>query len=252
MPSYTRPPTRANNDFITAAIWNRDVVANERSMAPGCYLAKGDSFWAVGADDGGVLSAGDNGDIIVYDSTADLGVRTASAGRVWLISDTVLGSAASTIDITSIPGTFRHLIANVAVRSDYTGTTDTLICRVNNVSSAKYYHQRVGVQAASGGVTAAALTGLSALYCGLISGDTATASMFGLATILFADYADSAKKPTALTRSGRGYGTTADDTCVRVDFAVFDTAGAVTRLTFDVLSGTNLKQYSRVTLYGIL
>jgi hypothetical protein len=73
--AYVSPSDKTTGDLISAAMWNQDIVANEKASAPDVFTAKGDLFVGTAADAGAVLPAGTNGKILTTDSSEATGLK---------------------------------------------------------------------------------------------------------------------------------------------------------------------------------
>lgn len=170
-----------------------------------------------------------------------------SAG--WEIDTYLDTGAAASIDITSIPQYARNLRVVISCRTKRNAATDTLIMTINGDAGANYGYQLVRGQA--GAVTAAEVSGYNGIICGSAAGNTATAGYFSTHDLMIPDYA-SANKNKEIT--GVNYNATAfaaGNRYSRLIGADWKTLAAVTQLTFTALSGANLAQYTRVTVYGL-
>jgi hypothetical protein len=66
-----------------------------------------------------------------------------------------------------------------------------------------------------------------------------------------ADYANTSKGPQFVSHNGASWGVAGSNINQDNWSGIFNTAGAVTRLTFFPRSGSNLADKTRITLYGI-
>lgn len=106
--------------------------------------AKGDLISATAADTPARLAVGTNGQVLTADSTQSTGLAwtTLSSGGMTLIQQTS-ASAVSSLSISSIPGTYKHLM--LIWSTIYHSNADSSFgLRFNNDSGAKYNWQRIG------------------------------------------------------------------------------------------------------------
>lgn len=189
------------------------------------------------------LAAGGSGQVLGMLA----GVPTWLGGLAQIADSTVSGTAAS-IDFTSIPATYGHLLAVGMARGD-NASAQNLSMRFNNDSAANYDIQLISGNA----TTAAALESIAAtsLRAGGVTGTGSTAGLFSSFFTFIPQYA----------------GATADKECVGI--SLLKTANSSTNLTLSVLSGGwrttatainrvtffpaagNFVTGSRITLYGL-
>ncbi len=147
---------------IDTTVFNNASAAIAKTIVD----AKGDIIAATAADTVARLPVGANGTTLVADSAEATGLKwaTASSGGMTLISETS-ASAAGTLSLTSIPGTYKHLL--LLWNGLYTATTNSVAysMQFNADSGANYlgvYGGGEGSTAAGWGTNRAAAT-----YCGL-------------------------------------------------------------------------------------
>jgi hypothetical protein len=119
--------------------------------------AKGDLIAATGADAVTRVAVGTNGQYLKADSTASGGVAwdtLPASGGLTLISETV-ASANSSINLTSIPGTYKQLMVVWSGLNPSNGTTNFAF-RFNNDSTANIY------EAVYSGAGTTSIAGISA------------------------------------------------------------------------------------------
>ena len=188
-------------------------------------------------------------------SKDDAGAETlvsAPLPAMVLISDTLLTSDTATIDLASIPQTYRHLVLMGSARTDQAATLDNLRMRVNNNSTAddhayQYLYGNAATTSAAEGVT----NETSALVA-FVAGANAGAAYFSTFTMWINDYTNASKAPTFHCINGAGIGVATGNLYTTTWAGLLDVAGAVTRLTFFPSAGSNIADKSRITLYGVL
>jgi len=168
-------------------------------------------------------------------------------GMVRPIADQILGGAAASIDLTSIPSTFAHLLVEVYARSDTVATVAAFNCRLNNDSGANYDAQNAS------GVAAAASAGESFAATSIgfpgVPAASAPANVFGGYVIFIPNYATTANNKLILALGGLKTGTATGTLTVDARAGFWRSSAAINRLTFT--PGGNLVAGSRVTLYGM-
>lgn len=103
--------------------------------------AKGDLIAGTGADAFSRLAVGTNGQVLTADSAESTGMKwaTAASGGMTLISQQSM-SGSSTIQWTSIPNTYKHLLVTV---NGY-DTAGQMYTRLNAVTGSSYYNNTFG------------------------------------------------------------------------------------------------------------
>jgi hypothetical protein len=162
------------------------------------------------------------------------------------IATTTLGSAASSITFSSIPGTYTDLRLVFVGRGD-TGTGSDYECTVTvNGNSSGYSYTRLygnGTSAASDRVTSNFRW--QDLY---VTGSSTAAGTFGMITLDLFSYAGSTFKTVlgTVSEDRNGAGQTS-----RLAMLWSNTA-AITSIVIDSVSATNFAAGTTATLYGIL
>lgn len=171
----------------------------------------------------------------------------AAAGAYELIETNILGSNASSITFSSIPGTYKHLEIRVVARastSSYNSTTTRVT--LNGDTGANYSSHDVGGSGTS--VSSNASTGLAFMRNLLIIPSSAsTASAFGSGVISILDYASTTKFKTL--RSLAGW-TSNLDQGIQLGSGSWRNTAAVTSITLTDDRNSYVTG-SRFSLYGI-
>lgn len=168
-----------------------------------------------------------------------------------LIADTtVSGSAAATIDFSSIPGTYKHLRLIGQVRGDTAANNTALRLRMNADSTAAHYQWNY-VQWYSGGTSNGA-EGASdtAISTGEISASTSPANVPGTFTIDIPNYAGTVFNKTVNSLYGFSTGSGTAGNLAGNGMGYWASTAAITELTLLPGAG-NFIIGSRVSLYGI-
>lgn len=175
---------------------------------------------------------------------------SAAGAGFELISTTVLGSAAASVTLSSIPATYTSLELRIVARSANATQFDELLLRLNADSGANYgYKQIINDTFTASQSTATSQTGVR-IYG--IAANTAVASNFSAMKIGLNGYKDANKKTNI-----RGFGGA-------VNFGaswaansslfggIWNATTTVTSLTVSTYTGSNLAAGTRVSLYGVL
>jgi hypothetical protein len=163
-----------------------------------------------------------------------------------LIETKTLGTAAATIQFTSIPQTFTDLLVTFSLRTDRAALTDTPQLRVNGATTG--YTQRKlegnGSSASSG-----TETGQTYLLLDTINGATTTANTFSNSSLYIPNYTGSTNK----TMSSDGvYENNASTSFQRLEANLWSNTSAITSLSLLLFSGRSYVAGSTISLYGIL
>lgn len=188
-----------------------------------------------------------------FGSLAGLGSFLLPGGAFESIARVTVGSGgASSIEFTSIPGTYQHLQVRWIAQSDRaTYATDNLWIRINGDTGSNYAHHELRGDGASAGSYGYASQ--TKQYVSGVIGTTQQASSFGAGVLDILDYASSSKNKTLRVLAGKdnngtyaGYGG-----YVQVASGLyFATPAAVSTVTLIAENG-NWAQYSTAALYGI-
>jgi hypothetical protein len=159
-------------------------------------------------------------------------------------SPVVLGAAAASIDLLSIPAHYRHLRVIVGARCDNT-TAQRLRMRLNNDSAANYSWRMAELSAAY-----ATDLGTATAYaeCGYATDSDALAGAYAATEIIVADYSDAAR---ATAYHARGMLRDSAPNLFNFLFAGhWHSLAAVNRLTLFPATG-NFAVGTYVSLYGM-
>jgi hypothetical protein len=159
------------------------------------------------------------------------------------IATTTLGSAAATVTLSSISGSYTDLVLVVQARSSFSNLSDILSVRINSDTGTNYSYTRVMGDGST--ASSARETGLDVWRVNYnIPGATATASVFGLDTIQFLNYSNTTTYKTGLWRSSPA------QILTLAAAALWRSTSAITSITLLANNG-NLVTGSTFTLYGI-
>jgi hypothetical protein len=171
----------------------------------------------------------------------------------YLIADSTLSSGdAANFDFTSIPATYKHLRLVLSLRSDRAAATnDDIGIRFNNDSGNNYDYLMQFVVHSAALSTAEGVTPVSAMRAGRAPAATAVASDFAKLTIEIPDYASTNINKDLSSIGVYRTGTSSGQIINYQANGHWRSAAAISRITIFPITGTNWKQYSRATLYGM-
>lgn len=165
--------------------------------------------------------------------------------QIYKIASTEVGSAgASSIDFTSIPQGYTDLQLVFSLRADNASSSDNAEITFNGSTSTYSYKRLYG-----SGSAAASDSGSSYTTSAFTTGDTATTNTFGNGTLYIPNYAGSTNKSFSVDAVAE---TNATTTYAGLYAHLWATTSAITSIKLEPNGGTNWKQYSTATLYGIL
>lgn len=174
-------------------------------------------------------------------------VSLASTNSFESIATTTVGSGGSgTITFSSVPSTFKHLQIRVIARGNYADTFDSFYVRFNGDSANNYTLQSFQGDGAT--VTSNQITSYSAIRGNELTGNTATADIFGVGVLDVVDYLSTVKFKNAKSLGGvdrNGSGQIAFTT------GYWRSTAAISTITITPVFGTLFSQYSSFALYGI-
>lgn len=172
-----------------------------------------------------------------------LGVFAASgagaAGAYELISSTVLGSATSTVEFTSIASTYKHLQIRFTARANGGTTAETMLWFNGDIANWSR-HFLIGNGST---VTSSATANTDVMYPAKI---ISTANVFTGAVIDILDYASTSKYKTARSLAGFTNGSTHD---VSLRSGAWRSTSAVSSI--GIYTAELFATGSRFSLYGI-
>jgi len=168
------------------------------------------------------------------------------AGAFDALGSVTVGSGGqSSITFSAIPQTYTHLQIRYFVRNSGSGTINDFNILLNSDSSSSAYYQH-RMYGDGGSAVAQANSGVSGI--GFLAGGGATSGVFAAGVVDILDYTNTGKNKTIRSLSGsdnNSNGYVAMYSVLRQD---------TTPLTSIVLKdngGTNIAQYSNISLYGI-
>jgi hypothetical protein len=164
-----------------------------------------------------------------------------------LIETKTLGTAAASIEFTSIPQTFTDLIIVASIRRDSSSGSGALMMRLNGDTGTNYsWRTLFGTGSSTGSVNDGAAT--SALI-GEIGNSTDTANTFSSTNITIPNYT------VVVAKSASGDSVTENNATTAFQVLAagrYSQTTAITSLSLFNSGGANLSIDSTVSLYGVL
>ena len=177
-----------------------EVFANELvpltdAISKGQFNAKGALLSATAASTPGVLAVGANDTVLTADSTTSTGLKWAApAGGMTLLSTTSLSG--NTVNLTSIPGTYKHL--QLIVVEVYANTDSDFAMRLNNDSGATSYDDSY-IRNRAGSISGVGGNGRDAIRIGDLKGASTRANRFSV-VIDIPRYTDTSQNALVLSQ----------------------------------------------------
>lgn len=219
----------------------------EGGIQPTIVTAKGDLIAATAASTPARLGVGTNGQLLSADSTAATGLAwtaAPSSGSLTLLSTTSFPTAASTLTISSISGSYKQLFCYYY--DVYAAGYDVLALRLNGDTTTNY----------DGGVINGSSSYGSILYSNFAylpmaettAQSTAIAKNQGVFQII--NYTDTTTIKN-ITLSGRSVqGTSGPDRRLTTGFGSYRGTSAITSITLYNVSGSNFSG-GTILIYGV-
>ena len=171
------------------------------------------------------------------------------SGALSVIGENVLAAPAASIDFSSIPGTYRHLLIEFWGRTTEANTGTGLVIHFNGDTAANYDYQRDFGNATTPSATSAA--GTATPLAGFVPGASATAGRAGASSILIPAYASTAFNKVALQVGGSVQTTATTGFLGENGFVNWRSTAAITQVTLKLQSGANFATGTIATLYGL-
>jgi len=177
------------------------------------------------------------------------GYRIFAAGEInsyESIQTITLGSNQSTVDFTSIAGTYKHLQLRLITRNNRNSQLDGLYMRFNSDSGTNYSDHFLRGDGA--GVDANADVSASYMLLGTVAASNAGANVFAGSVIDILDYADTNKYKTVRAllgydNNGNGY--------IGLFSGNWRSTTSITSITLGSTNGSGILANSTFALYGI-
>lgn len=171
----------------------------------------------------------------------------AAGGDYESIATVTVGSGgASSIEFTSIPGTYQHLQVRGILKTDRASTGDTANVTINSDTGSNYaYHWIVGTGSAA---SAAAASSDAQITTNSLAGDSSATNIWAGLVLDILDYASTTKNTTVRSTCGNdrnGAG------AISLGSGLWVSTSAVTSIKFAPGFGSNFKEHSTLALYGI-
>ena len=172
----------------------------------------------------------------------------AAGGDFESIATVTVGSGgASSIEFTSIPGTYQHLQVRLVARNAAAVNDNSVLISLNGNTTGGSYTSHY-LRGSGSSATAGADTSTRILGRDLIPGANRSASIFGTGIYEILDYANTSKNTT--TRLFGGHDTNGAGFAL-LSSGVFMVTDAITSIALTISDATNFVQHSTAALYGI-
>lgn len=175
------------------------------------------------------------------------GAAGGAAGSFELISTTVLSTATATINLTSIPSSYKHLELRYVARSSNSGGTTRLVALQFNTDtgSSNYSFHNLGGNGST--VSSGSASDQAYIPGGYYVGSTGTASAFGAGIVSILDYASTSKFKTVRSLNGIAQA----GTFVYMHSGNWRSTEAISTIVIKDMAGFTFDAGSRFSIYGI-
>ena len=175
----------------------------------------------------------------VADSTAGASIFGAGAPTYTLISETVLGSSASSVTFSSIPSTYKDLVVEIV--GAYPGADVTTVCTFNGDNGSNYsYTNLIGNGSSSGSGR-----GTSTPYI-VVSAPGNSSSELSADYLHIMSYSNTGIYKSTLGRSNRS------SSLVRATAGLWRATAAISSVSFYHYGGVNIAAGSTFRLWGVI
>jgi hypothetical protein len=167
------------------------------------------------------------------------------------IATTLVGSGGTnTVTFNDIPQTYKHLQLRIIARTDRGAEQDSLQLQFNSDTTNGNYYASHYISGNGASVTFDAQGTNAYVWLPRYAADSATASNFGVTVTDILDYTSTNKHKVIRNLGGYDNNGTGQ---VWLSSGMWFPSNitAITSIKFSPVSGTNIKQYSRFSLYGI-
>lgn len=181
-------------------------------------------------------------------ATGDVTLASEYKKGIGAIADTTLGGIAANIDMTSISGTYAHLLVVVYARGDTPAPTTGFNMQFNGDTAANYdYQQMVGSAAVIVNSENFASTRISH---GAMPANSAGANLFNASVMFIPHYAGTANNKVVISINASKSGTSTGNMLDYTQAGFWRSNAAINRITLFPAAG-NFVAGTRVTLYGM-
>jgi hypothetical protein len=163
-----------------------------------------------------------------------------------LIETKTLGTAAASIEFTSIPQTFTDLVVVASLRSARAAVGDDIVFRYNGDTGSNYSFRSL---AGTGSAVASGSSTLTVGYFGICAAANSTANTFGNGSLYIPNYTGSTAKSSSSDSVGENNATAADQIILA---QLYSQTTAISSILIFSNTSSNLVAGSTISLYGIL
>lgn len=178
----------------------------------------------------------------------DIEIAAQYGKGIGALADSTLGGSSATVDLTSIVGSYAHLLLVIYARGDQAAFSTNVNLRFNADSAANYDTQQV--QGGAAAVTAGEQFAATSTLVTVMPAATAGANLFGATVGFIPHYAGTANNKAILSLESFKTGTISGSMSTSLLGGFWRSNAAITRITLLPASG-NFVAGTRVTLYGL-
>ena len=164
-----------------------------------------------------------------------------------LIESKTLGTAAASIEFTSIPQTFTDLVLLFNFRSNVDQTYTNIALRFNSDTGSNYSMRMLYGEGSGGGLSASQTT--TSMQWVYSTGLQATSNTFGNAQVYIPNYTGSTSKSVSMDSVSENNAT---QSIQALTAGLWSGTAAITSISMFTQAGPNLLAGSTASLYGVL
>lgn len=176
------------------------------------------------------------------------GAISGGLGDYESIATTTLGSTQSTVTLSSIPSTYKHLQIRTLVRSDRAVSVDSFYFYANSDSTAGGNYYSHGLYGTGTSPAAAYSDGGNFLAVGVLPGSSASSNIFGTHICDVIDYANTNKYKVARSFGGVDLNGSGQ---IRLVSGLWQSTAAINSITFTTNGGGSFIAGSKFEIYGL-
>ena len=166
------------------------------------------------------------------------------AGKTYVkIASQTLSGASANVTFSNLPQNYTDLVLIMNGQSTQATTYDNLIIQFNGDTGSNY--SRTRLNGFSGGAVSERSTNATSHLIGPITGTSFSSSIFSSSITHIQNYSNSSTNKTAIYRSN------SNDGYVQAGASLWRNTNAITSITIQTLSGSNLAANCTFTIYGI-
>jgi len=166
-----------------------------------------------------------------------------------LIASQTLGTTATSVTFSAIPGTYKDLILKVSARGDQPNYSEIILLEFNGSAATNYSYTAIRANSS----TADSVRGSAQTYgrVGYANSGNSTANTFGNAEIYIPSYTATQNKPFSGIGVSENNSSTAGEAWITPYATLWSVTSAITSIKISPINGPNWVSGSSFYLYGL-